>query len=127
MGKGKKVTDTTSDVDDDYWWWLVSKGTAATFIIVGSFALLVCVAVSLHLYSGAAKPPKFGDYKAQRHWMEITINLPIKEWYRNSTRNNLSYWGLNYSPLTAYQNFLYGLFLRFFHPDSVSLFTSREN
>ncbi|KAK7278876.1 hypothetical protein RJT34_23915 [Clitoria ternatea] len=56
--RGKKAKDTTSDVDDDYWWWLVSKGTTATFIIVGLFALLVCVAVSLHLYSGAAKPPK---------------------------------------------------------------------
>ena len=25
--------------------------------------------------------PKFGDYEAQRHWMEITINTPIEEWY----------------------------------------------
>jgi alpha-1,3-glucosyltransferase len=30
--------------------------------------------------SGAGKPPMFGDYEAQRHWMEITFNLPIEEW-----------------------------------------------
>ena len=22
----------------------------------------------------------FGDYEAQRHWMEITLNTPVKEW-----------------------------------------------
>lgn len=123
MGKGKKVKDTASD--DDCWWWLVQKGTTAVFITVGLFALLVRVAVSLHSYSGAGNPPKFGDYEAQRHWMEITTNLPIKEWYRNSSSNDLSYWGLDYPPLTAYQSFIHGLVLRFFHPDSVALFTSR--
>lgn len=57
--------------------------------------------------------------------MEITTNLPIREWYRNGTSNDLSYWGLDYPPLTAYQSFLHGIFLRFFHPQSVSLFASR--
>ncbi|XP_027358748.1 probable dolichyl pyrophosphate Man9GlcNAc2 alpha-1,3-glucosyltransferase [Abrus precatorius] len=123
MGKGRKVKETASD--DDCWWWLVQQGKAAIFITIGMFALLVRVAVSLHHYSGAGNPPKFGDYEAQRHWMEITLNLPIKEWYRNSSSNDLSYWGLDYPPLTAYQSYIHGLFLRFFHPDSVSLFTSR--
>ena len=31
-------------------------------------------------FPGANKPPMFGDYEAQRHWMEITYNLPIKDW-----------------------------------------------
>ncbi|KAL1348226.1 hypothetical protein HN51_024198 [Arachis hypogaea] len=128
--KGKGTSDTVSVVDGDgnqccWWWWLVHKGTTTTFLIVGLFALLVRAAVSLHPYSGFANPPKFGDYEAQRHWMEITINLPIQEWYRNSTSNDLSYWGLDYPPLTAYQSFIHGLFLRFVHPESVSLFTSR--
>ncbi|PQM36482.1 putative dolichyl pyrophosphate Man9GlcNAc2 alpha-1 3-glucosyltransferase [Prunus yedoensis var. nudiflora] len=83
------------------------------------------VAVSLHPYSGAGNPPKYGDFEAQRHWMEITLNLPLKEWYRNSTVNDLRYWGLDYPPLTAYQSYVHGLFLRFFSPDSVALFTSR--
>ena len=26
-------------------------------------------------------PPTFGDYEAQRHWMEVTVNLPPSEWY----------------------------------------------
>lgn len=118
------MKDTASD-DGYCWWWLVQKGTTAVFITVGLFALLVRVAVSLHPYSGAGNPPKFGDYEAQRHWMEITINLPIKEWYRNSSNNDLRYWGLDYPPLTAYQSFIHGLFLKFFHPDSVAPFASR--
>lgn len=31
--------------------------------------------------AGQGKPPKYGDYEAQRHWMEITLNLPAKDWY----------------------------------------------
>jgi hypothetical protein len=23
----------------------------------------------------------FGDFEAQRHWMEITIHLPIGDWF----------------------------------------------
>lgn len=23
----------------------------------------------------------YGDYEAQRHWQEITYNLPVKQWY----------------------------------------------
>ena len=23
----------------------------------------------------------YGDYEAQRHWMEITVHLPINEWF----------------------------------------------
>ncbi|CAL0317367.1 unnamed protein product [Lupinus luteus] len=129
MDKGKKMkeSETVLNDGDDYncWWWLVQKGTAVTFVTIALFGFLIRVAVSTYPYSGAGNPPKFGDYEAQRHWMEITINLPIREWYRNSSSNDLSYWGLDYPPLTAYQSFVHGLFLRFFHPDSVSLFASR--
>ena len=30
--------------------------------------------------AGAGKPPLYGDYEAQRHWMEITINVPVNKW-----------------------------------------------
>ena len=50
----------------------------------------------------------FGDYEAQRHWMEVTVNLPAREWYENSTRNDLLYWGLDYPPLTAYHSYFLG-------------------
>ena len=51
----------------------------------------------------------FGDYEAQRHFMEVTFNLPIRWWYRY----DLSYWGLDYPPLTAYHSYLMGaMFVR---------------
>ncbi|KAF6153700.1 hypothetical protein GIB67_000933 [Kingdonia uniflora] len=93
--------------------------------IVALFALLIRVLVSLHPYSGSKDPPKFGDFEAQRHWMEITLHTPITDWYRNTTYNDLTYWGLDYPPLTAYQSYFHGLFLHYFHPKSVEIFTSR--
>ena len=47
----------------------------------------------------------FGDFEAQRHWMELTIHLPPREWYTY----DLPYWGLDYPPLTAYASWLCGL------------------
>lgn len=123
--KVKKSKEEEIVDSDDAWWWLMHKGVTVSFLCIALFSLLVRVAVSLHPYSGAGTPPKYGDFEAQRHWMEITLNLPVKEWYRNSTVNDLSYWGLDYPPLTAYQSYVHGLFLRFFSPDSVALFTSR--
>ncbi|TYI66594.1 hypothetical protein E1A91_D09G235000v1 [Gossypium mustelinum] len=126
MKKVKKVKDKVNDgQDDDPWWWLVQERIRPSFLCISLFALLVRVAVGLHPYSGARTPPKFGDYEAQRHWMEITLNLPPKDWYRNSSVNDLSYWGLDYPPLTAYQSYVHGVFLKTFDPDSVALFTSR--
>ena len=46
----------------------------------------------------------FGDFEAQRHWMEITANLPIKDWYSYK----LEYWGLDYPPLSAFHAFVCG-------------------
>ena len=53
---------------------------------------------------GRNTPPMFGDYEAQRHWMEITIHLPFQQWYTY----DLQYWGLDYPPLTAYISWLCG-------------------
>jgi alpha-1,3-glucosyltransferase len=54
--------------------------------------------------TGHDTPPMFGDYEAQRHWMELTVHLPVKEWYTY----DLQYWGLDYPPLTAYFSWLCG-------------------
>ncbi|KAM7265390.1 hypothetical protein ACFE04_003073 [Oxalis oulophora] len=122
----KDVVDSDSDNEQPQPWdWLFNKGMGHTLLCISLFAFFIRVAVSLHSYSGAATPPKFGDYEAQRHWMEITVNLPVKDWYTNSTSNDLTYWGLDYPPLTAYQSFVHGLFLKYFDPVSVQLFTSR--
>ncbi|XP_073498755.1 dolichyl pyrophosphate Man9GlcNAc2 alpha-1,3-glucosyltransferase isoform X2 [Phyllobates terribilis] len=88
-------------------------------------AVTVRWAVSLYPYSGARRPPMFGDYEAQRHWQEVTLNLPVKQWYFNSSDNDLLYWGLDYPPLTAYHSLLCGYIARMIDPDWVALTSSR--
>ncbi|KAI3451759.1 hypothetical protein Pfo_008424 [Paulownia fortunei] len=121
----KTVPEPESDPDTNIWSFITTRSTKSWFLCISLFAVLIRLAVALHPYSGAHTPPMFGDYEAQRHWMEITVNLPVKEWYRNSTANDLGYWGLDYPPLTAYQSYFHGVLLKFFDPASVSLFTSR--
>lgn len=88
-------------------------------------AILLRSCTTLHPHSGQDKPPMYGDYEAQRHWMEITVNLPIKEWYYNTTDNNLEYWGLDYPPLTAYHSYVCGVIAAFVNKSYVALFESR--
>ena len=63
----------------------------------------------------------FGDYEAQRHWMEITTRLPVSQWYFH----DLDWWGLDYPPLTAYHSWLCGKIGALFDPTWFSLYTSR--
>ena len=86
-----------------------------------SMGLLLRYAVGLHPYSGEKSPPKFGDFEAHRHWMEITLHLPLEEWYRY----DLEYWGLDYPPLTAYVSRCLAFASRAFEPASVAFETSR--
>lgn len=95
-----------------------------SFVIV-CVALLLRWCTSYHLYSGASKPPMFGDYEAQRHWQEVTFNLPVSQWYSNSSDNDLQYWGLDYPPITAYHSLLLAKVASVFDPDSVKLHKSR--
>ncbi|KAI0533350.1 ALG8 glycosyltransferase family ALG6 [Xylaria digitata] len=78
-------------------------------------------AAGLWGYSGFHKPPMFGDYEAQRHWMEITTQLPISQWYFH----DLQWWGLDYPPLTAYHSWLLGRIGSFINPSWFALYTSR--
>ncbi|KAK3661592.1 Glucosyltransferase-like protein [Elasticomyces elasticus] len=55
-------------------------------------------------YSGKGVEPMHGDFEAQRHWMEVTINLPVTHWYFH----DLGWWGLDYPPLTAYHSWVLG-------------------
>ncbi len=77
-----------------------------------SLVILITVAyrlvIATYPHSGQSKPPIYGDYEAQRHWMEITWNLNVHDWYRNTSDNDLLYWGLDYPPLTAYHSQLMG-------------------
>ncbi|XP_041972004.1 dolichyl pyrophosphate Man9GlcNAc2 alpha-1,3-glucosyltransferase-like isoform X1 [Aricia agestis] len=88
-------------------------------------ALLVRWCVASYPYSGYQKPPMYGDYEAQRHWQEITLHTPSDTWYKNTSQNDLQYWGLDYPPLTAYHSLLMGLVADWLDPESVRLFASR--
>ncbi|XP_044762888.1 dolichyl pyrophosphate Man9GlcNAc2 alpha-1,3-glucosyltransferase-like isoform X1 [Coccinella septempunctata] len=88
-------------------------------------AILLRNITMLHPYSGQGNPPMYGDFEAQRHWMEITTNLPVKDWYRNTSDNNLQYWGLDYPPLTAYHMYFCGLIASYLNPNYTSLHNSR--
>ncbi|XP_053959505.1 probable dolichyl pyrophosphate Man9GlcNAc2 alpha-1,3-glucosyltransferase [Anastrepha ludens] len=90
-----------------------------------SAALAVRCIVSLYSYSGAGKQPMFGDYEAQRHWQEVTVNLKPKDWYKNTTQNDLLYWGLDYPPVTAYHSHLLGIVAEKLNQSYVELNKSR--
>ncbi|XP_031828552.1 dolichyl pyrophosphate Man9GlcNAc2 alpha-1,3-glucosyltransferase [Nomia melanderi] len=94
-------------------------------MLISLFALLLRWCVTYHSYSGEGKPPLFGDYEAQRHWQEITFNLPVENWYINTTDNDLQYWGLDYPPLTAYHSFILGYVADKINFSYISLYESR--
>lgn len=87
------------------------------FIVAGLFRW----AAGLWGYSGFERPPMFGDYEAQRHWMEITTHLPVSQWYFH----DLQWWGLDYPPLTAYHSWLCGAIGSWIDPSWFALFSSR--
>ncbi|KAJ2898822.1 putative dolichyl pyrophosphate Man9GlcNAc2 alpha-1,3-glucosyltransferase [Zalerion maritima] len=76
---------------------------------------------TVSLWLGYHKPPPYGDYEAQRHWMEIATHLPISQWYFH----DLQWWGLDYPPLTAYHSWLCGKIGSFINPEWFALYTSR--
>jgi len=89
-----------------------SQGKSNDFLlwlIIIQLALLIRLQAGLHPHSGMNDAPLYGDYEAQRHWIEITSHVPLGDWYRGvELGNELSYWGLDYPPLTALHSFLMG-------------------
>lgn len=53
---------------------------------------------------GRGISPMYGDFEAQRHWLELTQHLSLSEWYLY----DLQYWGLDYPPLTAFHSWICG-------------------
>ena len=88
-------------------------------VILGG--MCVRAMMSIHNHSGQASPPIYGDYEAQRHWQEITVNLPVSEWYFDTKHNNLTYWGLDYPPLTAYHSWIIGKVAQLLNPSYIEL------
>lgn len=89
--------------------------------------------------AGANTPPLRGDFEAQRHWLSLTssslgssllyspvsaasspISVPPTSWYFH----DLSYWGLDYPPLTAYHSLILGAIARL-SPHTTSFVTLR--
>lgn len=93
-------------------------------MIFALFASILRVLCGLGKYSGFNDPPNYGDYEAQRHWMELCSNLPPKMWYQESFSNNLSYWRLDYPPLSGYISGLFGWTSSFLDPRSMKLIQS---
>eukprot|EP01061_Rhynchopus_euleeides_P009068 TRINITY_DN18223_c0_g1_i1.p1 TRINITY_DN18223_c0_g1~~TRINITY_DN18223_c0_g1_i1.p1 ORF type:complete len:539 (+),score=208.93 TRINITY_DN18223_c0_g1_i1:47-1618(+) len=89
--------------------------------ILFALAVVVRCVLFMHPHSGEATPPMYGDYEAQRHWMEITTQIPLKQWYSY----DLQYWGLDYPPVTAYHSYAIGLVGRHLLPEAFALDTSR--
>ncbi|XP_078040141.1 dolichyl pyrophosphate Man9GlcNAc2 alpha-1,3-glucosyltransferase-like [Augochlora pura] len=104
---------------------IINMTGSTQIVIIILFALLLRWCITYHSYSGQGKPPMFGDYEAQRHWQEITFNLPIENWYTNTTDNDLQYWGLDYPPLTAYHSFLMSYVANEINPSYIALHESR--
>ncbi|KAL2154877.1 hypothetical protein VTH82DRAFT_3553 [Thermothelomyces myriococcoides] len=101
-----------------------ARGTASQWELLPLILMVVGLfrwAAGLWGYSGFEKPPMFGDYEAQRHWMEITTQLPISQWYFH----DLEWWGLDYPPLTAYHSWLCGKIGSLIDPSWFALFSSR--
>lgn len=95
----------------------------ALLIFLAATFLRCCT--SYHPYSGKGKGPMFGDYEAQRHWQEVTLNLEVRDWYLNTSNNDLNYWGLDYPPLTAYHSLVLGHVAQRLDPEYVALHASR--
>ncbi|CAM9858681.1 unnamed protein product [Heterosigma akashiwo] len=93
--------------------------------VVVTACLCIRLLMANYPHSGQGNPVMFGDYEAQRHWMEITVNLPIGEWYQNTSSNDLLYWGLDYPPGSAYISWLCGKVSALIEPNSMELLTSR--
>lgn len=87
---------------------IVSSTLIKWSVGLGSYSGMCCGTYTRRVLdavrSGKGTPPMFGDYEAQRHWMELTIHLPTNLWYTY----DLQYWGLDYPPLTAYVSWVCG-------------------
>ncbi|KAF8333559.1 glucosyltransferase [Cantharellus anzutake] len=102
--------------------WL-AKGRSKTWASPSILLLSILIRwlVGLGGYSGEGTPPLYGDFEAQRHWMELTLHLPVSQWYKY----DVLYWGLDYPPLTAYVSWLCGYIGETFDPRWFALTDSR--
>lgn len=100
-----------------------AKGTQSQWITLPCILMATGLfrwCTAMWQYSGYQTPPMHGDFEAQRHWMELTINLPMTHWYFH----DLSWWGLDYPPLTAYHSWILGTVGSLINKDWFALYLS---
>lgn len=101
-----------------------AKGTMISqWVLLPSILMVVFLfrwTTALWGYSGFQSPPMHGDFEAQRHWMELTIHLPVTHWYFH----DLQWWGLDYPPLTAYHSWILGTIGHLIEPKWFALYLS---
>lgn len=108
------ILDAPSDV-------FGSNGLSKGVLLLMLLSLLYRLLVASFPYSGQGDGPRYGDFEAQRHWMELCVNLPLLQWYTY----DLDYWGLDYPPLTAFHSFVIGKVAQISIPEMVQLGSSR--
>jgi alpha-1,3-glucosyltransferase len=108
--------DPANDLDGG---WLVQMGSRSLGLFWCAFNSML--GVQANRFAGYQNPPMHGDYEAQRHWMEVTTQLPISQWYFH----DLQWWGLDYPPLTAYHSWVLGKVGGYIDSSWFALFTSR--
>eukprot|EP00392_Amoebophrya_sp_AT5.2_P005032 g5041.t1 len=90
-------------------WTLQTRPGRGAYVAVILFSIFLRLRIGQHPHSGERTPPMYGDFEAQRHWIEVTSHVPLTDWYQGKTRHNeLQFWGLDYPPLTAYHSWLIG-------------------
>ncbi|WFD43941.1 dolichyl-P-Glc:Man9GlcNAc2-PP-dolichol alpha-1,3-glucosyltransferase [Malassezia psittaci] len=92
---------TDSPLRDVLRWLNLEEHLQSIHLIGLGCLLLIRCLIAIGGYSGQASPPMYGDFEAQRHWMELTWHLPPNQWYFY----DLPYWGLDYPPLTAWVSY----------------------
>lgn len=53
--------------------------------------------------------------------MELTTNSPPRDWYRETPANDLTWWRLDYPPLSGYLAWFLGMISHMYDPKSVEL------
>ncbi|CAD6574593.1 MAG: Glucosyltransferase-like protein [Tremellales sp. Tagirdzhanova-0007] len=102
--------------------WMSSAGLSRASLGIGLIGVgVIKTAVGFGGFSGRESPPMFGDFEAQRHWMEVTIHRPMGEWYSYAP----DWWLLDYPPLTGYASWLCGRIGTMLNPSHFALDESR--